>query len=289
MKNMSINLKSYDILIKNNLDDIKKSFIQYFGDKYRDVIEERINSIMFCWYKHPLLDSFCNKYFKNIDNKLIDNKNNEIIGSTYDIKEYKNLLENMLDVNKNILGSNIEFCIGDEIKSFVLFPCILCNDKNLIHEIEHVVVFQALCYVEDKKYWISKSGLRIQTKEEMFFEELINERSAIDITKIFHDMKCTVLENDGYIKISNVYDDYLGLIDMFYNKYSSVLKIARITDNYNLLYKYVDKDIFKQYVCFIYKLYEENKKIDDNDILIAKKYVMDMKKDGDKKLKLVKD
>ena len=53
----------------------------------------------------------------------------------------------------------------------------------------------------------------------------------------------------------------LGIKDynyIFDNKYFDVLKIARITDNYNLLYKYVDKDIFKQYVCFIYKLYEEN-------------------------------
>lgn len=292
--------KYYDILISENINKITKSFIKYFGNQYCDIIENKIKSIIFIWYKHNLINTFYSSYRTSDKIKedleiLLKYKNNEFIGSTKNIDEYKNILKKLIDDNNNILASNINIYKHNVVRSFVLFPIIMCNDKNLIHEIEHSVVYNMIKNGENNISF--KSGLFLGKLEDKLFEELINERSAIDIFNLFHNMGGNILERDIHINLCNAYDNYLPLVEKFYIKYIDLLKIVRISSDYNLLFDYIDRDIYNEYVKYVYQIYNKNEdklsnykfKTNDKYILTANKFVDMMELGENKQLKLVKD
>lgn len=291
--------KYYDSFINNNLDKLAIAFTKYFGNQYENVIKNKIESIIFIWYKHYLFDEF---YKLNKDKVKVDNidfislyDSNEIIGSTKNIDKYKNIFHKLLCDNKDILGTNINIYKNNSISSFVLFPIIMCNDKNLIHEIEHSVVYDILF---DKYNNITfKSGLFLGKIEEKVIEELINERSAIDICSLFHNIGGNILDIKP-IKLYNTYNNYLPLIENFYIKYLDILKAVRISNNYSLLFKYINENIYEEYIKFVYKIYSDmEKKLCNNEeceldvkyVLKANEYVDMMELGNNKQLKLVKD
>lgn len=291
--------KYYDSFINNNLDKLAFAFTKYFGNQYENVIKNKIESIIFIWYKHYLFDEF---YKLNKDKVKVDNidfislyDSNEIIGSTKNIDKYKNIFHKLLCDNKDILGTNINIYKNNSISSFVLFPIIMCNDKNLIHEIEHSIVYDILF---DKHNNITfKSGLFLGKIEEKVIEELINERSAIDICSLFHNIGGNILDIKP-IKLYNTYNNYLPLIENFYIKYLDILKAVRISNNYSLLFKYVNENIYEEYIKFVYKIYSDmEKKLCNNEeceldvkyVLKANEYVDMMELGNNKQLKLVKD
>lgn len=292
--------KYYDSFINNNLDKLAIAFTKYFGNQYENVIKNKIESIIFIWYKHYLFDEF---YKLNKDKVKVDNidfislyDSNEIIGSTKNIDKYKNIFHKLLCDNKDILGTNINIYKNNSISSFVLFPIIMCNDKNLIHEIEHSIVYDILF---DKYNNITfKSGLFLGKIEEKVIEELINERSAIDICSLFHNIGGNILDSNMTIKLYNTYNNYLPLIENFYIKYLDILKAVRISNNYSLLFKYINRDIYEEYIKFVYKIYSDmEKKLCNNEeceldvkyVLKANEYVDMMELGNNKQLKLVKD
>lgn len=292
--------KYYDSFINNNLDKLVFAFTKYFGNQYENVIKNKIESIIFIWYKHYLFDEF---YKLNKDKIKVDNidfislyDSNEIIGSTKNIDKYKNIFDKLLCDNKDILGTNINIYKNNSISSFVLFPIIMCNDKNLIHEIEHSIVYDILF---DKHNNITfKSGLFLGKIEEKVIEELINERSAIDICNIFHNIGGNILDNNMTIKLYNTYNNYLPLIENFYIKHINILKMIRISNNYSLLFNYINEDIYEEYIKFVYKVYSDmEKKLCNNEeceldvkyVLKANEYVDMMELGNNKQLKLVKD
>lgn len=292
--------KYYDSFINNNLDKLAFAFTKYFGNQYENVIKNKIESIIFIWYKHYLFDEF---YKLNKDKVKVDNidfislyDSNEIIGSTKNIDKYKNIFHKLLCDNKDILGTNINIYKNNSISSFVLFPIIMCNDKNLIHEIEHSIVYDILF---DKHNNITfKSGLFLGKIEEKVIEELINERSAIDICSLFHNIGGNILDSNMIIKLYNTYNNYLALIENFYIKYLDILKAVRISNNYSLLFKYINRDIYEEYIKFVYKIYSDmEKKLCNNEeceldvkyVLKANEYVDMMELANNKQLKLVKD
>lgn len=290
----------YNILISENINKIIKSFIKYFGNQYSDIIENKIKSIIFIWYKHYLINRFYSEYKTNDKIRedlviLLKYKNNEFIGSTKNIDEYKNILKKLIDDNNNILATNINIYKHNVVKSFVLFPIIMCNDKNLIHEIEHSIVYNMI--KNDENNISFKSGLFLGKLEDKIFEELINEKSAIDICNLFHNMGGNILEREVHINLCNVYDNYLPLVEKFYIKYIDILKIVRISNNYDLLFDYVDRDVYNEYVKYVYQIYSKNEdklskykfKLDDKYILTANKFVDMMELSENKQLKLVKD
>lgn len=291
--------KYYDSFINNNLDKLAFAFTKYFGNQYENVIKNKIESIIFIWYKHYLFDEF---YKLNKDKVKVDNidlislyDSNEIIGSTKNIDKYKNIFHKLLCDNKDILGTNINIYKNNSISSFVLFPIIMCNDKNLIHEIEHSIVYDILF---DKYNNITfKSGLFLGKIEEKVIEELINERSAIDICSLFHNIGGNILDIKP-IKLYNTYNNYLALIENFYIKYLDILKAVRISNNYSLLFKYINENIYEEYIKFVYKIYSDmEKKLCNNEeceldvkyVLKANEYVDMMELGNNKQLKLVKD
>lgn len=292
--------KYYDSFINNNLDKLATAFTKYFGNQYENVIKNKIESIIFIWYKHYLFDEF---YKLNKDKVKVDNiylislyDSNEIIGSTKNIDKYKNIFDKLLCDNKDILGTNINIYKNNSISSFVLFPIIMCNDKNLIHEVEHSIVYNVL--FDKNNNTTFKSGLFLGKIEEKVIEELINERSAIDICDIFHNIGGNILDNNMTIKLYNTYNNYLPLIENFYIKYLDILKRVRISNNYSLLFNYINKDIYEEYIKFVYEIYSDmEKKLCNNEeceldvkyVLKANEYVDMMELGNNKQLKLVKD
>ena len=298
----------YNRQFNDNLDKLVLAFTMYFGEEYYEIIKKRINSILFCWYKHKYLNLKYNKvkYYNGFilkrDMKTVLEQNDVIIGSNIDISAHKNYLEDdILKQPDSVLAKHSKyFNSKNESLDIILFPMIISNDKVLIHEIEHVIINNVLAYITDvnNKVIFVKSGLHVMSEKENIFEEIINERCAVDITKIFHKLNGTILEKKYIFNQKNDYEIFFDLIELFYQKYCNLLKRVRITENYNLLFKYIDKDIYYEYIDFIYKKYEEmecqiksgNKFILNSMYIdIANKYVENMELNKNKQLKLVKD
>ena len=109
-------------------------------------------------------------------------------------------------------------------------------------------------------------------EKELIFEEVLNERSALDITEIFHQLGGSIYDdaNSFDIKMKAFYRDLIPLIEPFYQQYKEIIKEARITSNANILYKYINKDVFNELKDLIgkifKKIYNDNGNITDDDI-----------------------
>jgi len=76
--------------------------------------------------------------------------------------------------------------------------------------------------------------------------------STLEITKIFNNLGGNVLDDKNYkIPLVGLYEKALPLVMPFYNKYKDIIKKARITENSNILYKYIDKNKYLEFKTFI--------------------------------------
>ena len=282
--------------IDSNKDKLIEAFVNYYGEEYRIKISNKINEIIFTWFRHKFLDEFYEKYGNNLNNGLdikyfLDLDINEVIGSTKDINSFYYQIKDLVSNSHYIFASNITFFNNNNSIEVVNFPIFLTTDKVLIHEINHVVVRDNMFYIDD--CLIRKDGLEVDSKYSIF-EEIINELSARDITNIFHNIGGSVFNSK--FEIGNDYEKLFPIVEPFYNKYKDLLKRVRISINHNELYKYIDKDVYDRYINFINKVFYIKREYDkthgkfvlsDKVIDIAKKHVLRMEKSSEKKLKLV--
>ena len=166
----------------------------------------------------------------------------------------------------------------------IALPYLLMNDEFLIHELNHVLTTEIPILLENdnKSGYIEKLGIEAincidkivhtANEKELIFEEVLNERSALDITEIFHQLGGSIYDdaNSFDIKMKAFYRDLIPLIEPFYQQYKEIIKEARITSNANILYKYINKDVFNELKDLIgkifKKIYNDNGNITDDDI-----------------------
>lgn len=299
-------IEHYNNEFKTLLNDNKKllieAFIKYYGECFRNDIIECFENMILCWgitdYFKKIYNDGYNKIKNNYSGNLLnilndikclcESENSTILGfSNEDCIQYKNIVSNVLDYNKGMVASSISFLHNNDVVKLIYFDMFSSSDKDIIHEINHYLTTKVLGIFESNniKLLIEKKGLSIFGDEKTFFEELINERSAMDITNIFNRLGGTLSQ---YRIISfnkqNRYFNFLPLIESFYIKYNKILKRVRIGENLNELFRSINENIYEAYINYINFISSQKFDISNSsniikkcDILVEKMYKKELK------------
>ena len=174
--------------------------------------------------------------------------------------------------NSGIFFQSFEGTIEDPKFVPYIFTSIFSDERVLIHELNHFITSNALGLIETESEWIAgtkynlmeKTGIQISNGLKAigeFAEEVINDLAAIEIVNIFHKhggkMEYPMLDTT-----IDEWETFKNAGKPFYEKYKDIIKEARITENKNLLFKYIDKDKFNKFSNSLIKILKPNGKID---------------------------
>ncbi len=289
----------YDNLIRDTLDSNRRilieSFVDYYGEEYRSIIEKRYNEISFIYYidwntidlvirefipiisnpeKYAVFTNFFNskkkkqgnstKLFKSskdgscLPDNLIGATNLSILNKDYMKNELFRICNRPSPANFNY-GSVIH---KDRIISFQILSL---SERTIIHEINHAITRDNLVYIfgEDQQIKaIHKAGLSVdfssQNRIERIIEELINEKASQEITKIFKEKGGDLSSFCYNIPFIYPYLENLYLVDEFYDTFKKYIKVARISDNKNELINRIGKTNYVNYIDMLNSYYSED-------------------------------
>lgn len=292
------------ILNKRFLDNREKlieSFIEYYGEEYRDRIRSIYDNTIIVYYvgnnitalldTHNLwrteLNQLQNKLLKmeidlsNSDLTDEEKENIRYIGSnktdTFNNEELSAITNIAITTTKSNNALKLLWTFNGKTNRFIFFPAYLWKDSTIIHEMNHHMTSDDLVLVEtdNGSSHIGISGLNIDgygsSNQERIIEELINDMSAIEITEIFHSKGGSYLEENLSKKSIIGESDYQNnfyLIEKFYTYFKDVIKKARITGNKNLLLQTCGEENYYKLVNLINQYYntgftqEKSKEID---------------------------
>lgn len=207
--------------------------------------------------------------------------------------------------------------------SVICFEILPLPENAIIHEINHAITRDEVILIMEENQTISsvhKIGLIVdvdtsyQNNNEIIIEELINDKTSQDITKIFKQKGGDLTSFCLNIPFIYPYQENFYLIDEFYDTFKEYIKISRISDNKNALVERIGKTNYDNYENMVNSLYtkdtskidklkEENhlkiknmiaemKKVDNNSHDISKQdlddYLEDLKNQGFK-IKMIND
>lgn len=293
----------YNETLDKNKDILIESFIEYYGEEYRDVITSRFNEITFVYFIN--WESF-SSMINNVFLLLSDYNNIDKYKDMRNFLEYREITNDSFE--DSFVGSSNEKLIKDEfindndfrIKKYLIkvfsignpnysnlpydkqvyrlisLPILLSTESYIIHEINHAITSSSVAVNLVKKELIEKTGLRVGD-EDITINELINERASREIYEIFKrrggDMSAIHLNAPPCEYTENLY-----LIDEFYNKFKKIIKESYITLNKNYLVQRVGKENYEELVKMINKYYNK-------DLYLSRKNKKETKKDREKIVK----
>lgn len=289
--------QKYNILIKQKLEENKSilidSFVEFYGEEFRALIERKYNEIVYCYYldwdtinlvveqfipqvnnksKYADFINFYNchkkRFFKNLfgKKKEHDDLPDNLIGTT-DLSVFDN--EHTKNDLTRVCGraTPVSWNYGSirKMRRFVAFQILALNEISIIHEINHALTSDNLAYVMDENTpigLISKAGLSIDVNHnnsgERNTEELLNEKASIEIANIFKRKGGNLSSFCLDIPLEYAYEANFYLVDDFYETFKEYIKIARISDNKNALIKRIGETEYKEYLELINKYYSED-------------------------------
>lgn len=271
-QNVSSIIKNYNInffeLLNANIEILIEAFINYYGKEYRNIISEKIKkTYFFTFISKSIIDLMITGFnkFNSKEKELhkdfitiikhYKNKKNFSIFFENNVKltgKFKNQVIQTINENDDACAfqlSNID--LNDE-PIYTIFLGLGVNDQTIIHELNHVITNSILAYTKISEIEvIEKIGITnsLDMARGEALEEIINEKTAYIITDIFHKFGGNISNFNLYS--IDAYSQLFPLIDRFYYKYYDLLKIARITDNQNILFSKIDKNEFEKYQQFI--------------------------------------
>jgi len=265
--------------------DITSEDIRMFGYAQKMALNYyyKLNSLINVFKNFSIFNDYAKKQ-----------NNNEIFDCTEDFHFYKDSmnetisrmnLQNSATSNRwvQLLIDNYDNIYDINVYHYIVFILGLTDDANLIHEINHRIVCFILAISNNNTY--SKNGIS-NSGQYMALEEFLNEKVSLEIAETFEKLGGNIFGINNIF--SCTYRKYFCLIDKFYELLKEPLKKIRMTDNLNLLYKYVDKDIFKQYLIFIQDVYNKRKvnffAISEEEIKYANELVDKMAKKEEKEM-----
>lgn len=222
------------------------SFVEFYGEEYRSYITSIINSIKFnfmlneCALYHISYPDFIKEdikllrtYFGLVDRYLkhlkatVDKKEEIYIKACYQnddsflylYPKYREIIEN------NYRALSFVDYQNDERINGIILPILALGNIDLIHEINHLICTHIIAMHGD-------NPILVEPFKSFEVVELINQLTALIITKIFEQKKCPLLPP---IKTSSYYDGKLYLVRGFYNQFESIIKEVLVTGNTNLL------------------------------------------------------
>ena len=262
-------LKDFSNKYNKDKEQIIESFVEFYGEKYRDRISSRIiNLNIICYvpimFDEKLMPKDLELYLEKI--KMIYNyvDDNNILTDNlvidYNCKKLLKTVKKELPVELLLQSSSMY-----ELNLTVL-P-IVYNLSHLIHEFNHVIINNELLSEPD----LTSNGLEISLKignkclyKDTIFNEVLCERASLDIEEI--------LRNKGINRkrCKSWQENYFIIIERFYQTFKDVYKYSCITGNTNALIKSVGADNYRELVYIVQSLRElEEKEIPLNKDIIS--------------------
>ena len=231
-------------------DLILESFVEFYGEEYRNIINTRFNDISFLYYINDItifyiVDSLKQGYsdkFKNIIFSIpyivhlikndfykqeitLDNfyelGMNKIVGvSDERLLSDKELLKYSIATalrEKNECPYEVNLPINNRIKRIIALPIFSIDDKSLFHEINHAISSEI---VINNGETTVKCGLDYENEEKKYYNEILNDIMSLEVYNIFKQ-KCAdnILEDNIMNEVLfDTYIDYHCLINEFYEK-----------------------------------------------------------------------
>lgn len=260
----------------NDKNIIIESFIEYYGENYRDKIISRINNLnIICYVPLMFHDSLMPKdllnYLDRVKKLYATNSDVRVLIENlvvdYDCKE-------LLEFCKNNLGFNylLQSCSLYELNLTIL-P-IVYNLSHITHELNHTIINNILADEPD----VSSNGLEISIRDgnkciyqDTIFNEILCERVTHDVQKI---QKSKGLDSE--ICVSWQYN-YFKFIERFYQTFKEIYKYSVMSGNLNALINSVGEQNYRDLVNIVTYLRNEEEKqkkpLDDEVVFFALKQI----------------
>ena len=237
-------------------DLVLESFVEFYGEDYRDIITTRFNDISFIYYINDItifyiVDSLKKGYndkFKNImfaipyivhliknnfykqeitPDNFYELGMNKIVGVSDEILlSDKELLMYSIATalrEKNEGPYEVNFPINNGFKRIIALPIFSVDDESLFHEINHAISSE----IVTKNGQITvKCGLDYENEEKKYYNEILNDIISLEVYNIFKQ-KCgdNILEDNIMDEVLfDTYTDYHHLITEFYEKNKMIIK-----------------------------------------------------------------
>ena len=259
--NFNCNIRNF---INYTYDQKIKYTKLYYNDNYitNNHIEHLTNASIYCDTLKTILNEIDNKekniidfvilsdYIKDMDKKYNIDITNEVVGNNNKNVEYDLSTINQINNYNNEASCVFVETNNNKMLDITFLPILLTTDIIFFHELNHQIVTSHLANLEynNIKTVIHKSGLDNTLFTKKSFEELFNQKTSEKICSIFHKHGGRIFNyDDDDIDNTCIYNAFYPLIDDFFNILEEPLKIIRISENHNTLYKYVDKKIFLEY------------------------------------------
>lgn len=273
---------------EENKEKLIESFIEYYGKEFEDRIMNIYSDTNIVYYVGQNITDLANTYnifeYELTDQEkkilemerglsessgLTEEQKNQIryLGSnktdTFTDEELEQITNTLITVTKTNTPKKMLWRYKGKTNRFIFLPAYIWEDSMIIHEMNHNVTSDVLFIVEteDEERDISISGLNIDgtknSENERIIEELINEKSTIEIIDIFHSKGGTYVEKSARKNIigESSYRKSFYLIDKFYNQFKNEIKNARMTGSKNLLLETCGKENYYKLVSLINKYY----------------------------------
>lgn len=273
---------------EENKEKLIESFIEYYGKEFEDRIRYIYSNTDIVYYVGQNITGLMNSYnifeYELTDQEkkilemerclsesssLTDEEKDQIryLGSNktnnFSDEELEQVTNTVINASKTNTAKKLLWTYRGRTNRFIFLPAYIWADSSMIHEMNHNITSDALVTLEsdNAERDISISGLNIDGSEdsenERIIEELINEKSAIEITEIFHSKGGTYVEDSARKNIigESSYRKSFYLIDKFYNKFKDEIKKARISGSKNLLLETCGKENYYKLVSLINKYY----------------------------------
>lgn len=273
---------------EENKEKLIESFIEYYGKEFEDRIMNIYSDTNIVYYVGQNITDLVNTYnifeYELTDQEkkilemerglsessgLTEEQKNQIryLGSnkinTFTDEELEQITNTLITVTKTNTPKKMLWRYKGKTNRFIFLPAYIWEDSMIIHEMNHNVTSDVLFIVEteDEERDISISGLNIDgtknSENERIIEELINEKSTIEITDIFHSKGGTYVEKSERKNIigESSYRKSFYLIDKFYNQFKDEIKNARMTGSKNLLLETCGKENYYKLVSLVNKYY----------------------------------
>ena len=273
---------------EENKEKLIESFIEYYGKEFEDRIMNIYSDTNIVYYVGQNITDLVNTYnifeyeLTNQEKKILEierglsessvlteEEKNQIryLGSnktnTFTDEELEQITNTVINASKTNTPKKLLWEYRGKTNRFIFLPVYIWADSPIIHEMNHNITSDSLFVVEseNEERNISRSGLNIDgfkdSENERIIEELINEKSTIEITDIFHSKGGTYVEESARKDIigESPYRKSFYLIDKFYNQFKDEIKNARMTGSKNLLLETCGKENYYELVSLINKYY----------------------------------
>lgn len=255
-------LNKFNLEFNKNKDKIMESFIKYYGEEYRERIENRINNINIInfiplYFDYDKLSTDMVYYIDQCREDYMENNNiDELLDRV------------VIDNNCKGLSKELRYYLEPSylmqstyISDFnlVILP-IVFSIEDITHELNHAVIENVLC--DNPR--INVNGLELSIRDENNFNLIDTTISEILIERMAFDIED--FEEEYGIKKCNEFcwqHNYFRFINKFYIIFKDLIKYTFINGNRDMLINAVGKENYEAMVKIIEMTRENELKYGD--------------------------